>query len=412
MKRLRNIIALVLAILTAASLLGGCAEKEEAPAGIQWPAVQPAQLHNRDLTGDWETDTAVLSFDGKEYFWLQSTDGPSMEGRYQFDGMDLYLRDRDGQVYCGFMTRDGGLRLDEYAGDFYQAVPSYVSAVVDDWIYQGGDLHLNFREDGSYLWTHRAASGTGTYRYDGEVLSLCAGEEVLETGWLDEKGCLHLDSLEGWFYTEGGVNYIPLSQEDQALLAPELEPVTQRFPMDNAAAIIQEENDRYYRIRADWTVAQSELIPSDPENKAVAVVAACFMPYSSMPSLTGTAMNQCSYILYDRYTGQAFPNVDALVDEDGVYHYTFNSRDGRVELEFTNTVTSEGPVGDCFCVLMISMNIEMPGWYDGLAFAALPAAENMDAFREETGRARLPYRSNVLLYPRERMEQSLTFSLG
>ena len=409
MKQLTKFFAMVLALVMTMSLLGGCEEK---PEPLQWPEIAPQNLENESLTGDWNTETALLSFDGGDRFWFteNTPNGVSMEGRYLFDGLELWLRDRDGVVYRGCLDREGNLTLDEYPGAFaYKGFP-IDPAILGDWQYQLGDLTLHFSEEGEFQWNNRGQTGEGIYTYNGSMLSLFEdGQNLSDTGYLDEDGCLYLDTLGGWFYQEGGITYKPLSPEEERLIAPDRAPDLKRIPMENGAVSYQPEKGVYAPYTAEWVVAQSELTPEKEGNRAVAVVGSCFQPYKYIPNLTGEAMSQMEYVLYDRYTGLIFPSVDSHLDEDGRYHYEFDSRDGRVELSVHLENIFEGPTGDCFGIMSVILQIEMPQWYDGLAFAALPVPETYEQLQHNNSMPRVAYNAYFLRMDPQRIQNSLKF---
>lgn len=417
MKQIKRKLAWLLALVMVISLLGACGKKEEKLEDVrqetaaEWPKINPNKLENDLLAGDWESETALLSFDGEEYFWY-TDDKTSMEGRYQFDGLDLYLKDRAGTVYLGCMDREGNLKLDDFRGSFLPSWAAVNQDLAGLWTYQSGDITLTFAEDGTFQWTHQSDAGEGNYVYDGSDLVLLDGDEVTRSGYVDSENRLYLENLVGFFYAEGEPSYYPLMEEDQDLLAPKLEPVLTRNPLDNGAVFIQESKGSYIPAYSEWAVGQQDVPYDVPGMRAVSVMGACYIPYRTMPAISGEALIQCYYLLYDRYTGLSFPRVEAQQGEDGGYYYAFDSRDGRVEMAVYVDIDATGPYGDCANILTIDLTVVIPEWYDGLTFMALPVPETMEAMEEENGRDRVPYVSNILDFSHDRLASGLSFSVG
>ena len=425
MKQLTRIIALLLALTGIVSMLGACGKEEKLPetkpprttqaptqAPVVWPDLADVSYNNDLLIGRWPGENAELEFDGVESFWHYTAEGPVLEGEYLLDDTTLYLRDEKGTVLRGSLKGPDTLVLESCPAPFHSPWVSFLDIIVGTWTYQFADLTLNFAPDGTYTWQHYGTGGEGTYLFNGQELILEPEDTNSEIGCIDYENSLHLESLMGFFYAEGGAPYYPLEEDQQARLAPRYQPATERIPLHNAVALANENTGYYQRMDADWCVAQTELTPVNPSNKACAVVGACFMPYRNQPDFQGTVEAHSDFVLYDRYTGMILRSNEAEELEENYYRFVFDSRDGRVELYVSVEKKNEGPIGDCFCIMTVSLNLEMPEWYDGLVFAAMDTPDNLDQMVLEAQEDLPLYRSNMLLYPEDRLESSLTFAIG
>ena len=418
----KKILTVLLSVLCLALLLSACGkeppvteqktEEPETTTEDLWPDLDPEDLYNEELEGDWvhSDEEITLSFDGEDRFWLSdSEDG--LEGRYQFDGLSLYLRDRDGNVLTGFMDQSGNLTLDALQGSFSpaQAEPELDQSLVGTWTYNYADIVFTFGTEGEFSCASPWDSFEGSYTFDGTDLEICKDGSTHATGCLEEDHRLYLDDLNGWFYTEGGISYVPLSQENELKLRPYCEPEVTRHTFADTVAFFNEDKGIYERITADWTVAQGENVDLGDGRKQIPFVGSCFIPYANVPEIEGPVAYGTTYYIYDIYTGLILSPRDFYKNEDGLYEFQFDSRDGRVELAFALDKEMAGPTGDCMDVLSFIATAYMPEWYDGLAVAAMPQPETYEEYSENIELPDIPLGMNVI---GSSIESALRFSIS
>lgn len=427
----KKILSLLLIVLCFAVVLAACGKEEkkeketrEKPAATEtekntesepkntesepkkteetrenWPDLDPEELCNADLEGDWLCDDGemVLSFDGESRFWFADS-ADSMEGRYQFDGIALYLRDREGNVFTGAMTRDGNLTLDLLEGCFYPIPeePELDTSLEGTWTYNFADIVYTFEPDGEVSCASPWDNYEGSYSFDGVNLEICKDGSTFETGHLEEDNRLYLDGLNGWFYTEGGISYVPLPEDEEIRLRPYCTPEKKRNPFADTVVFYNTDKGIYERVTADWVVAQGENTDIGDGRKQISLVGSCFIPYANVPDIEGPVAYGTTYYIYDRYTGLILTSDDFYLNEGGVYEYQFDSRDGRVVLMMDMDEEKTGPYGDCMDILSFIVTAHMPQWYDGLAVAVLPQPETYEEYAENIRRPDRPLGMSVI----------------
>lgn len=288
-------------------------------------------------------------------------------------------------------------------------INEYIS---DNWLYNFEYIGLSFYPDGTYDAYDPFGEYTGSYTFDGTLLNLYSGEDLIGAAMWGESDRLVFQGLNGFFYREASdVGYDGSNFSEENGILPNMQPGPGLHPLQNGMAVF--DDTHYAAGTCDYEVLLTGEEITEDGIRVLNLQATAYLPSSGVPSnILGNFRSNCRFTFYDEYTGFAIDTIDYYEAEDGSYIYEFDTQGGRVLLTLTQEGQWLGQQGQYFNVLQNQFTITMPEWYDGLVYAALVLEGTRGAHDLHADAASQPIGLNILEYQGSNVVDALRFDLG
>lgn len=255
------------------------------------------------------------------------------------------------------------------------------------WEYGDQEYWLQILDD--HTWVSKDSQGTeqngGTFTVEGSTLTFQDnnGDEVLVLSWTgdtlyDEEWDTYLAAVTdippqeaATYFEENGLDFNAEADGGPYLLT-------------NGRATFAGFGEGYEINDCEWEV----VIKKDRVfngSREVEFDAICYVPKASIPAYTEKYVTNTNSDLVDSYTGLVLFTGNTTGDsaeEENHYAYTVEWDGSVYDIEFYYAVNWVFDAGEYASILTKSYTVYMPEDYDGLAFMAIPQAEDYDEYQK------------------------------